>query len=319
MKAKYLEALKNKLIEFQASKEDINEIIKDYSQIYDDMLETGRSDDEVYKLLGDPNHVAYELIDTLRIKRKKDVRNKFIALMPFISVITFMAIGLSSGIWHPTWMVFLSIPVVAIILNTKPKEMLIALMPFASVTIFILLGTYQDLWNPGWLVFLSIPMMALIQDYKNWKSLIAFISFAIAIAFYLYMGYIYGDWRLGALGFILPVIVGLLIGEMTFIWDFPKKGPERSKALIMLAVVLSCVTAFVLLGVLLNGWVYAWQVFLFIPMSAILFFDKKFRLTPLMPFIAVMIFFNLGMFAGLWTISWMAFLLIPITAIIENA
>jgi hypothetical protein len=162
-------------------------------------------------------------------------------------------------------------------------------------------------------------MVALIQDYKNWKSLVSFISFAIAIAFYLYMGYIYGEWRLGALGFILPVIVGLIIGEIKFLWDFPKDGRDRKQALLMLSVVLSAVAAFLLLGILLDGWIYAWQVFLAIPVSAILFFDKKFRLTPLMPFIAVVIFFNLGMFAGLWTISWMAFLLIPITAIIENA
>ncbi|TNF08980.1 MAG: DUF1700 domain-containing protein [Bacillota bacterium] len=319
MKAKYLEALKNKLIEFQASKEDINDILKDYGQLYDDMLETGRTDEEIYKLLGEPNHVAYELIDTLRIKRKKDVRNKFIALMPFVSVITFMAIGLSTDIWHPTWLVFLSIPVMAIILSTKVKEMLIALMPFASTVTFILLGTYANLWNPGWLVFLSIPMMALIQDYKNWKSLVSFISFAVAIAFYLYVGYTYNRWDYAALGFILPVVTGLVIGETKFIWNFPKDPKERRGALVMLSVIILATAGFLALGLLLDGWVYAWQTFLLIPISAILFFDKKFRLTPLMPFIAVIIFFNLGFFAGLWTISWMAFLLIPVTAIIENA
>lgn len=319
MKSKYLEALKSKLYEFQASKDDIKDIINDYSQLYDDILNTGKTDEEVYKLLGDPQHVAYELIDSIRIKHKKDVRNKFIALMPFVSLITFMGIGLSTGVWHPTWLVFLSIPVVAIILTTRMKEMLIALMPFVSVVVFMLLGIYQDLWNPGWLVFLSIPMVALMSDYKNWKSLVAFASFAIAIAFYLYYGYTYGDWKIAVLGFTLPVFVGLLLGQITIFFDFPKDIKERKRTIVMLSVILFAITSFLLIGILLSGWIYAWQVFLLIPIAAIACFNKKFSITPFMPFIAVIIFFNLGMFAGLWTISWMAFLLIPIVAIIENA
>ena len=319
MKNKYLETLKNKLYEFQANKDDIKDILNDYSQLYDDMLDTGKTDEEVYKVLGDPHSVAYDLIDTLRIKRKKDIRNKLIALMPFICVITFMAIGLSTDIWHPTWMVFLSIPVVAIALSTGSKEMLVALMPFVSVIVFMLLGTYRDLWNPGWLVFMSIPMVALLLDYKNWKSLVIFSSFVIAISFYLYYGYTFDDWRVGALGFALPLLVSIFFGEMKILFDFPKEGPERKNAILMLSVVLFAIASFLLLGLLLDGWIYAWQSFLLIPVLAILLFNKKFSLTPLMPFIAVVIFFNLGMFVGLWTISWMAFLLIPIVAIIENA
>ena len=319
MKAKYLDDLRRKLEEFQAAKSDIDEIINDYGQLYDDALASGRTDEEVYQSLGDPHHVAYELIDTLRIKHKKNVRNKIVALMPFISVITFMGIGLATDIWHPTWLVFLSIPVTAIILNTRTKDMLVSLSPFASVIVFMLLGTYKGLWNPGWLVFLSIPMLGLVQSKHRFKALIQFSAFAIAIAFYLYWGYTTGQWQVAALGFALPIVTLILFGDIGFNWDLPKDGPERRKALLMLSVVITCVIVFLLVGYFLDGWLYAWQVFVFIPVSAILFFNKKLQLTPLMPFVAVMLFFNLGYFLDLWVISWIAFLLIPIVAIIENA
>lgn len=317
MKAKYLDALRAKLEEFQASKADINDIINDYSQLYDDAIDRGKTDEEVYQTLGDPKRVAYDLIDTLKLKKSKNVKTKIVALMPFISIITFMGIGLYTDIWHPTWLVFFLIPMVAIILNTKTKEMLVAISPFVATIIFILLGTYKDLWNPGWLIFLIIPMLGILQSDKKKYVILQISSFIIAIGIYLFVGYTYGEWTLGALGFVLPLIVGIATGEMKFVWDMPEGKPKK-KVILLLSVIFSSLIMFLLLGLLLDGWAYAWQVFLFIPIVSIIAFDK-FRLTPLMPFIAVMIFFNLGFFFGLWTISWIAFLLIPITAIIENA
>jgi len=317
MKAKYLDALRAKLEEFQASNSEINDILNDYSQLYDDALDRGKTDEEVYQVLGDPKRVAYDLIDSLKLRKSKNVKTKIIALMPFISLITFLGIGFYQDIWHPTWMVFFLIPMVAIILNTKTKEMLVAISPFVATIIFILLGTYRELWNPGWLVFLIIPMFGILQGNNKRNIILQLSSFLIAIGIYLYVGYTYGEWLLGGLGFVLPLVVGIATGEMNFIWDIPE-GQTRKTAYYMLTAVLTSTTIFLLLGLFLNGWVYAWQAFLIIPMFAIIY-NTKFKLTPLMPFIAVMIFFNLGFFLGLWTVSWLAFLLIPITAILENA
>ena len=319
MKAKYLERLRKKLEEFQTYPSEINEIIKDYDQLYDDALASGRTHEEVYQSLGEPEHVAYELIDTIRIKQKKYKRNKIIALMPFISVMVFMGVGLSTDIWHPTWMVFLLIPVVSIVLTTRIRDMIVALMPFASVVVFILLGEFYDLWVPGWLVFLSIPVVAILLHDRTVKGMANLIAIGLAIGFYLYYGYTYNDWTIGALGFILPVVVAIITGNITLYTNWPKKGRERNKLIVMLSVVIGSVAVFLTLGLLFEGWAYAWMVFLLIPVTAILFFSRPFRFTPLMPFIATVLFFSLGFFFGLWTISWMAFLLIPVVAVIENA
>ncbi|MDO9629317.1 MAG: DUF1700 domain-containing protein [Acholeplasmataceae bacterium] len=365
MKAKYLNSLRTQLEEFQASKAEINEIVNDYDQLYDDALSTGKTDDEVWNILGDPKSAAYELIDTLKLKKEKSIRNKIIALTPFVSLIIFFVMGLyydlwhlgwmvflmipvtsiilhtrlKDGIialspfvsviaylilgwgfdlWHPGWLIFLLIPMVSILLHTRLKDVFVAIAPFVSVIVFILLGTYYNLWNPGWLVFLSIPMLGILLNEKLWKVLLYEASFIAAILFYLYMGYTYGYWNYGALGFALPLIVGIIFGDIHILWDNQLEGHYRQKALMMVSVVFISISIFLALGIALNGWAYAWQVFLFIPMVAIITFDKV-RFTALIPFIAVILFFSLGYFFGLFYISWLAFLLIPIVAIIENA
>ena len=80
MKAEYIKKLKAQLEEFNASKTDIDDIISDYEQLYDDAKSRGKTDEEVYQFLGDPKQVAYDLIDTLKIKHKKDVRNKVVGI-----------------------------------------------------------------------------------------------------------------------------------------------------------------------------------------------------------------------------------------------
>ncbi|MFA7422878.1 MAG: hypothetical protein WCZ00_04000, partial [Acholeplasmataceae bacterium] len=62
-----------------------------------------------------------------------------------------------------------------------------------------------------------------------------------------------------------------------------------------------------------------WMFVLLIPISSIFLFDKSKKITPFMPFVAVIIFYSLGYFFGLFEISWIAFLLIPIVAVIENS
>lgn len=364
MKAKYLEKLRDQLQDFQASRADINEILSDYDQLYEDALAKGKTDEEIYQMLGEPRQVAYELIDTIKIKQYKYKKNKIIALMPFISVIIFMILGFGWDLWHPGWMVFLLIPMTAIILNsdvknavialspfistlvylllgfkydlwhpgwlifffipmisiilsTKLKDMFVAVSPFVATITFMLLGTYYDLWNPGWLVFLLIPMLGILHMRSLWKLLVAEFAFIVAIAFYLYMGYVQNNWALGGLGFILPVTTSIMFGEMKFVWNMPK-GPLRKKIYILLSSIAFSIAVFLLVGILAQGWAYAWQVLLIIPVASIILFDK-FRVTALMPFAAVVIFFSLGYFLHIFQWSWLAFLLVPITAIIENA
>jgi uncharacterized membrane protein len=315
----YIDELKEVLQSYQVNQSDIDDVILDYSQMYDDALDRGLTNDEVYQLLGDPDHVISELRDTLTVKRQKQYKNKFVALSPFIAVIIFMVIGLTTNDYHPTWLVFLIIPMSAIILNTGKKDKLVALSPFLALIFFITVGTYTQIWTPTWLIFLIIPLLGMFQIKNNLQKILSIGSLLIAIAFYLFMGYIQDDFSLGALGFILPIIVSIAYGNITLEFFNWKDIENRKNGLALLSVIILSVLTFVLLGVFANGWAYAWMAFLFIPMVSIYLFDKTRKLTPFMPFIAVIIFFSLGYFFHLFEISWIAFLLIPMVAVIENA
>ena len=365
MKTDFLNKLKEKLVEYKACNKDIDEILSDYDQLYDDALNSGKTEEEILRVLGSPESIIYDLRDTLQTKKERNIKNKIIAVMPFLSLIIFFILGFYKDLWHPGWLVFLSIPVSALLLQTRLKEGIISLMPFISVIAFLILGWGWGLWNVGWLVFLSIPIVAILLKtpikkvpvaispfvavitffilgffYNLWdpawliffiipmigilysknivKIIIFELAFIIAIGFYLYTGYIGSSLIHGRfVMFLLPLAVGLLYGDIKFMYgDF--KGPQKKKAITMFLISLIALAIFIALGVFLDGWQWAWQVFLFIPMAAILLFDR-FRLTAIMPFIAVILFFSLGYFFHLFNISWLAFLLIPITAIIENA
>lgn len=314
MKDNYLKALKKELTEKNIGKSDIAEIIKDYSQLYDDALDSGKTPDVIETLLGDPKKVANEVTYEYQWTNPHKNRGKIIALMPFVSVITFMLLGILYDVWHPTWLIFLLIPVTAIVLETKGFERIIAISPFVAVISFILLGTYLDLWNPGWLVFLITPMIAIFKKRNIVLVFVYQVSFMLAIGFYLFMGYEHGLWSYGLLGFILPLFLGLWFHDVIVIFPFSIKNLKRKDA-IFIVILLTIIVVFLSLGFLLSGWGYAWQLFLFIPMAAIIMYDKP-RVAALSPFVSVIIFYSLGYFLGLWTVSWLAFLLIPISGIL---
>jgi uncharacterized membrane protein len=363
MKDKYLKHLKTKLIEFEVVSEDIEDVLADYDQLYEDALARGMSDEEVTTFLGNPDEVVYELISTVRVKRKKQHKHKVIAVMPFISVALFMVLGFYFELWHPGWLVFLLIPVTAIIFETKKRERLMALTPFLAVALFMVLGFVFnlwhpgwlvfllipvtaialevgkkdrllalspfialivffilgmfDLWNPGWLVFLMIPMLGILKKESSLTEKIIFeAAFIFAIAFYLYMGYVHQRFDIGALAFILPFGYGLLIGDIQIFRDWSKSG-SKNKYLLMLTIVLFINLVFFASGFLFNAWAYMWQVYLLIPVAAIIIFER-FKFVAIAPFIAVILFFSLGFFFNLFYISWIAFFLIPIAAILSS-
>lgn len=132
------------------------------------------------------------------------------------------------------------------------------------------------------------------------------------------MGYVKSSWALGALGFILPLAIGIILDDVHFQFGKDLHGTERTRVMRILISILVASVSFLSVGFIFNGWAYAWQFFLIIPMAAIIIFDKI-RFTALAPFISVIIFFSVGYFFDLFHLSWLAFLLIPITAIIENA
>ena len=77
----------------------------------------------------------------------------------------YVGLGLSLGAWHPTWVIFLLIPIGGLLytrLVEGKKTPLVAYMPFLSVILFIIIGDFFNLYEIAWLVFLLIPITGIL-------------------------------------------------------------------------------------------------------------------------------------------------------------
>ncbi|MGE4320917.1 MAG: DUF1700 domain-containing protein [Acholeplasmataceae bacterium] len=312
MKNDYLDELKQILTNHNVSESDINDIMNDYTQMYDDGLDKSMSDTEIRELLGEPRRVYEDLKDTLSFIVKNHKDHKLVALSPFIALITFMTIGFTTQIWHPTWLIFLIIPILGV-LSGGGRDKIIGLMPFISLITVILVGTYLGYYEYAWLAFLSIPMVALIL-HPSKKNTLMFSSFVIAILFYVYIVYTQGDILIGLLGFLLPVALGIYFERIRITVDFDRSR----KGIMIFSTLIILLAIFITVGLLVpNSWVYAWQILLLFPIAAIII-SGEFRLVAVMPFISTIIFFSVGYFFDMFYISWLAFLLIPMTGILDD-
>ena len=71
-------------------------------------------------------------------------------------------VGLTVG-WHPTWLVFLLIPIYyhfagACMTKSQKAFMMAQPIPEVIVTVFLVLGVCAKLWHPAWVLFLIIPV-----------------------------------------------------------------------------------------------------------------------------------------------------------------
>ena len=109
-----------------------------------------------------------------KAQKKKKKKTKSAPLFPGISkllfkipfflivIIAYLVIGFLLNKWHPTWIMFLTIPAyyltaIAFRASTK-KGFLLSLPIYMYVIIFyISVGITLSLWHPTWIAFLLIP------------------------------------------------------------------------------------------------------------------------------------------------------------------
>ena len=83
------------------------------------------------------------------------MKGKIIAATPFLATIAFLTIGFTTGVWHPTWVVFLSILIIPDLLS---KHFYAKLYPIVVIATYIALGVTLGIWHPLWIIFLTIPV-----------------------------------------------------------------------------------------------------------------------------------------------------------------
>lgn len=90
---------------------------------------------------------------------------KKLMIFPFPIIIVFLYLALSMifKIWHPLWIIFLTIPMyysfaIACKANNKKVFALLLPVPEIVVTVFLLIGILTGMWGYASLLFLIIPL-----------------------------------------------------------------------------------------------------------------------------------------------------------------
>jgi len=337
MKEKYLEELEILLSQYDISKEEKDDILADYGEMIDDAISKNLSDKKIIEMIGSPKTVVKDLKEGFKEKEEdgyyyhdgvvtvkgrgrhgKHRDNRVVALMPFISVITFFVLGFWLQAWHPGWMVFLSIPVVAILINVFERgksEGLVALSPFIAVVTYLILGFVAELWHPSWLIFLIIPVFGIISGKKK-MSFIPFLTALspfIAITTFILVGTYVGYWHIAWLVFLLIPMIGILNNKV--VWK---------RWVLELSFVLA-IAAYLYLGLQFDEWLYSLFAFLIPAGVSLLLSEAEFKITInqnkpvwILSLLCTLVYIGFGLwFSSTWAYLWMIFLTIPVFTILK--
>ncbi len=109
-------------------------------------------------------HIEKEIKGNTKRKKSSVIKNRITGATPLIVTLAYLSIGFIWGVWHPTWLLFLLIPIVPIVLYGigKGKGAVVSLTTFATIAAFFILGFGWGLWHPGWLIFLLIPIVSIL-------------------------------------------------------------------------------------------------------------------------------------------------------------
>lgn len=91
-------------------------------------------------------------------KKEREERSLFnAASYPVIITIVYLCLGFFLNMWHPGWLLFLTIPLFYLPASMKtPKKLMFS--PIMLTLVYLVLGFYFHLWHPGWMIFLLIPL-----------------------------------------------------------------------------------------------------------------------------------------------------------------
>ena len=99
--------------------------------------------------------------------RKKTVGGQIVSLTALLATAAYLLLGFTIGGWHVYWVLFLSIPIMSIIVDivVNRKDLsgkVTGIVALLCVVTYVLLGFLLNLWNPGWIIFFAIPISGVI-------------------------------------------------------------------------------------------------------------------------------------------------------------
>ena len=135
-------------------------LAKLYGVSLDELLSTEANIEEIIE----SNEVVEET------KNSKTKKEKIVDLLQAISLsvigILYFVLGFFFNLWHPTWIIFLFIPINSSIIEAiANKDIEEFAYPVLLAAIYLFCGTVYHLWHPMWVIFITIPIYYGILEY----------------------------------------------------------------------------------------------------------------------------------------------------------
>lgn len=77
---------------------------------------------------------------------------------PLLVTVLYLVLGFCFGLWHPGWLIFLTIPLYYLP-DSERGYLRLLCNPIMVTIIYLLLGFYCNWWHPGWIIFLIVPLL----------------------------------------------------------------------------------------------------------------------------------------------------------------
>ena len=185
---------------------------------------------------------------------------------PYAVLVTgvYLLLGFVWNLWHPAWVLFLTIPAFYIIegaLRSRSFNALDAIIPVAVTGIYVVLGLVYGMWHPLWCILFLIPLyyavsIALRKHSKGWPSAVYSI---LVTAAYIILGCVFGKqaWAIGWLLFLTIPLFASIVDSIQ------KKKGLRAIKLFPWEVLVAA--AYLFVGLMYGVWHPTWVAFLLIP------------------------------------------------------
>lgn len=90
-----------------------------------------------------------------RREEERKRKEKSEATYPLMMVGLYLVLGVFLNLWHPGWLIFLTIPLHYMQFHSLRARLT---NPVSITLAYLMLGFFFGLWHPGWLIFLLIPV-----------------------------------------------------------------------------------------------------------------------------------------------------------------
>lgn len=94
-------------------------------------------------------------------REQEEYRRKMDGAYPVLITVLYLVLGFGFGLWHPGWLVFLTIPMHYMHFRSRWERFT---DPAMITLIYLAIGCIFGIWHPTWMLFLLIPLSEIFKN-----------------------------------------------------------------------------------------------------------------------------------------------------------